>query len=155
MHVRMIGIHSLIRAAAERYPTRPAVRDGAGTMSYRDLGAAASAAAATLCTRGIGRGARVALVCGRDGRSVCALYGIMTAGAAVVLLDAAWPEAVLAQRLELCAPELVISPFVIAGAHDVLALDELLAKADGNASDVSAATRSRLSRLHVRHDRDA
>jgi nonribosomal peptide synthetase DhbF len=61
------------------------------TLSFAALHAAAGRVAARLAARGIGRGARVAVVCPRTPDLVVAILGVLKSGAAYVPIDPAYP----------------------------------------------------------------
>ncbi|MQY03035.1 non-ribosomal peptide synthetase [Actinomadura macrotermitis] len=81
---------------AERVAERPdavAVTDGATTLTYAELDAAADRVAAGLAGAGVTRGDRVGVLLGRSLRLVTVLLGVVKAGAAYVPADPEWPDA--------------------------------------------------------------
>lgn len=72
-------------------PTRTAVTGTNGPLSYSELGSQALAVARVLRARGIQTGDRVGLCVERGPAMIAGLLGIMTAGAAYVPLDPAYP----------------------------------------------------------------
>jgi L-proline---[L-prolyl-carrier protein] ligase len=84
-------LEHLLREAARRSPSHPAIRAGDDAISYRQLDAAADRVAAALAAQGVGIGDRVALFLEKSIAAVAALYGIMRAGAAYVPIDPASP----------------------------------------------------------------
>jgi len=74
-------------ACAARAPGRPAVIDDEGALTFGDLDARATRLAAALRARGLGEGARVALLCRNSRHPVEALVGLSKAGADVLLLN--------------------------------------------------------------------
>lgn len=78
---------------ADAAPERPAIVDGAGTLSYGDLARQSQAFARLLVARGAAPGDRVAVAGPRDARLVAAFCGIWRAGAAFVALDPNLPAA--------------------------------------------------------------
>ncbi|MFI7237653.1 amino acid adenylation domain-containing protein [Streptomyces cyaneofuscatus] len=79
-------------AQARRTPYAPAVVDGALTLSYRELAAAAQEVSGALTGRGIGAEDGVGVLLGRSAAVVTATLGVVGAGAAYVPLDPAWPD---------------------------------------------------------------
>ncbi|AEI67516.1 hybrid non-ribosomal peptide synthetase/type I polyketide synthase [Corallococcus macrosporus] len=78
-------------AQAARTPDAVAVADGARTFTYRELEALSLRVAGHLVSRGVGRGAVVALAVAQPSEVVAGLLGVMRAGAAVVVLDVDHP----------------------------------------------------------------
>jgi amino acid adenylation domain-containing protein len=95
------------------------VTAGAATMSYAELDQRASALAALLRDRGIGRGDRVGIVSGRSPAVIVAVWGVLKAGAAYLPIDATYPDARIAQFLaDSGAPVCLLEP--AATARDCL-----------------------------------
>lgn len=76
---------------ARHDPRRPAVVDKYGAWSYGELAACGNRLAHYLQTHGIGPGDIVAIYGHRDASLVWALLGVLTAGAAFLILDPAHP----------------------------------------------------------------
>ncbi|MFC8045977.1 amino acid adenylation domain-containing protein [Nocardia sp. NPDC057353] len=74
-----------------RYPHRPALRAAGRTLEYAELADRVNRLARLLRTRGIGAGDRIALGLTRSIDSVAAALAVVTAGAAYVPLDPAYP----------------------------------------------------------------
>ncbi|MFI1065953.1 amino acid adenylation domain-containing protein [Streptomyces spororaveus] len=81
------------RAQAARNPDAPALDGPEGVVTYAELDRRSDAVAAGLRRRGIGREDLVGLVVDRTPAGVCALWGILKAGAAWVPLDPGHPGA--------------------------------------------------------------
>ena len=79
---------SALDAAMRRHGERIAVSAPDGELLYRDLRERAAAIARQLRAAGIGAGHRVAVLGAGGAETVCALVGVMRAGAAFVPLDA-------------------------------------------------------------------
>ncbi len=80
-------LDGVLRAAAAR-PDAPAVRDGAGAaVSYARLLGQAAAVRAALAERGLGPGARVAVLADDPAPRAAAVLGALAARGAVLLLD--------------------------------------------------------------------
>ncbi|MEV0322488.1 amino acid adenylation domain-containing protein [Streptomyces sp. NPDC050658] len=85
-------VHELIAQQAARVPDRVAVRDsGGGTLTYAQLQAQANQVAHALRERGVGRGARVAVMMERCPQLIVALLGVLVSGAAYVPVDPGYP----------------------------------------------------------------
>ncbi len=86
---------------ALRQPGRLAAVDTHGGATYGELLALSSRVARYLAAGGIGRGEVVALYAHRSLALVAAILGVLRSGAAVLVLDPAYPGARLRQYLEL------------------------------------------------------
>ncbi|MFJ2747906.1 amino acid adenylation domain-containing protein [Streptomyces sp. NPDC087297] len=131
------------RAQAARTPDAPALDGPEGVVTYAELDARSDAVAAGLARRGVGREDLVGLVVDRTPAGVCALWGILKAGAAYVPLDPGHPGARIAEILGGAAVALSLTgrhlaeelaPFV---PGTLLAVEDLLEGAPG--SDAPAA----------------
>ena len=85
-------LHELFRKQAVLHPDHPAVLDGAGTLTYRELNDAADRVAIAVIQKGIEPGSFIGLCASRSSRAVSGLLGILKAGCAWVPLDAGYPE---------------------------------------------------------------
>ncbi|NUP54026.1 MAG: non-ribosomal peptide synthetase, partial [Catenulispora sp.] len=81
----------LVRTAAERTPDAPAVSGVDGTLSYRELVAAAHRVGHGLRRRGVAAGDVVGLCAHRRTELVTGMLGILAAGAAYLPLDPTYP----------------------------------------------------------------
>ncbi|MEV0991540.1 non-ribosomal peptide synthetase [Streptomyces sp. NPDC049949] len=99
----------LFRAQAARTPRAPALDGPGGVVTYAELDRRSDAVAAALTRRGIGREDLVGLVVDRTPAGVCALWGILKAGAAYVPLDPAHPAARTADVLRSCGARLCLT----------------------------------------------
>jgi amino acid adenylation domain-containing protein len=88
---RTARIEELIAQTARRQPDRIAVRARGGSLTYGQLADRAAAIAAELRAPGVSRGHRVGLLVDRDLDLLPAIVGTLTAGAAYVPLDPAFP----------------------------------------------------------------
>jgi long-chain acyl-CoA synthetase len=90
----MQNVYELVRAAAERFPERPAVevfrRAGLDTYTYRDVLAMAEGVTQRLAATGISAGDRCAILAENDARWCAACLGIWAAGAVAVPLDTSY-----------------------------------------------------------------
>ncbi|MFE2146054.1 amino acid adenylation domain-containing protein [Streptomyces sp. NPDC059456] len=129
----------VFRARAARTPDAPALDGPEGVVTYAELDRRSEAVAAALGRRGIGRGDLVGLVVDRTPAGVCALWGVLKAGAAYVPLDPAHPGARIGEVLRDCAAGLCLTRRHLAGelapfvsGTVLLAVDDLLDdRADG------------------------
>lgn len=86
-----LDVLTLFRQAALRHAHRPALCDGAQTVSYAEADRLSDALAARLRMAGISNGAIVAVLAGRSVHTVTAMLGILKAGAAYLALDPEQP----------------------------------------------------------------
>jgi amino acid adenylation domain-containing protein len=77
-------MHQLLDAAIERFPDAPAVRDGAGRWSYRELGTACDQRADWLIAQGVRTGDRVAVAARSSREVVATLFACSRVGAVFV-----------------------------------------------------------------------
>jgi amino acid adenylation domain-containing protein len=89
-------VHEQIAEVAARQPDHPAVLAGRAELSYGELMRRAGLVARYLCGSGAGQGSVVAVALRRGIDVVVAMTGVLTAGAAFVVLDPDHP----ARRLE-------------------------------------------------------
>lgn len=85
-----VEVGALLRGAANRFPDRCAVRDGADSMSYAELFAASSGLARALARAGFGRGDVVALHSPNCLQYVVSYYAVMLSGATACLTSPLW-----------------------------------------------------------------
>ena len=93
------GVHELFAAQAERAPERSAVVDGEVVWSYGDLLAGSRGLAGWLAAQGVCPGDPVAIFAHRSAPLVQAVLGVLTAGAAFVVLDPVYPAPRLVEML--------------------------------------------------------
>ncbi|ARE78300.1 hypothetical protein B6R96_33730 [Streptomyces sp. Sge12] len=135
------------RAQAARTPHAPALDGPEGVVTYAELDRRSDAVAAHLARRGVGREDLVGLVVDRTPAGVCALWGILKAGAAYVPLDPGHPGARIAEILGGAAVALSLTgrhlaeelaPFV---PGTLLAVEDLLEGAPGPDAPAAAVLR--------------
>ncbi|VWX55473.1 Amino acid adenylation domain-containing protein [Burkholderiales bacterium 8X] len=97
-------------------PDRPALRDGARRLDYRELDARSNQLASVLRARGVGRGDRVGLCLERNADMFVALLAVLKSGAAYVPLDPAFPQARLDYYAEDAQLALLLTSSTIAAA---------------------------------------
>lgn len=106
----------LFRAQAARTPDAIALDGPEGPVTYAELDRRSDAVARELVRRGTGREDLVGLVVDRSSAGVCALWGILKAGAAYVPLDPAHPGARIKEVLEACGTRLCLTQRHLADA---------------------------------------
>ena len=116
---------TLTRLFAEqvrRTPGATAISGPDGDMTYEELDRRASAVAAAIRSRGLGRDDRIGLVAGRSAATIVAVWGILKAGAAYLPIDATYPDARITQLLtDARSPLCLLEP--PAGQRDCLPPD--------------------------------
>jgi amino acid adenylation domain-containing protein len=85
------AVHDRLSHQAGRIPDHPAVADPFDTWTYGELNQRSNQLAHWLLHNGIGRGERVAVYGHRSASLAWAVFGILKAGAAFLLLDPAYP----------------------------------------------------------------
>ncbi|MGE0863039.1 MAG: amino acid adenylation domain-containing protein [Vicinamibacterales bacterium] len=113
---RDICVHDLIREQMARTPEAVAVRSGAVTMTYREVGARAREISAALRRHGVRAGAVVGLCITRGPDMLPALLGVLEAGAAYAPLDPSFPADRLAYMLEDSGAAIVLSDHAVPAA---------------------------------------
>lgn len=111
-------IHGLLRRQATRYGHRPFLTFGGRTISFAELEAMSSRAAAGLAALGVGKGDRVALMLDNCVEYLALWFGLSRLGAVEVPLNTAHRGTVLAHMLRISRARLVI-----AEAHHLPAVD--------------------------------
>ena len=91
---------SLVRAQMARSPGAIAIESSGTRVTYAALGARADAMTRRLQANGVGHGDRVAICAERSIDVVCAVLGVLGAGAAYVPIDPAYPAARAAYMLD-------------------------------------------------------
>jgi amino acid adenylation domain-containing protein len=111
---------SLLRAAADRHPDRPALLDASGVVfDHRSLDVWTDQLARLLLKLGVRRGEYVALYSSRSPHAAAALLAIQKAGAAYLPFDPAWPS----KRTVGLLRELDVR-YLIAGPRELKAVQE-------------------------------
>jgi amino acid adenylation domain-containing protein len=100
----MGSVYELFAAAAARAPQRTAVAGEAGARSYGDLLLAARRVSGWLTAQGVRQGEPVAILANRAVPLVEAVLGVLGAGAAFMMLDAAYPGPRQLEMLRLACP---------------------------------------------------
>ncbi|MFG3191581.1 amino acid adenylation domain-containing protein [Streptomyces omiyaensis] len=85
-------LSGLVAEAARRHPDRPAVvTSDKEVLTHGELDRRSDRLARLLRGRGLGRGAVVGVLCGRDAGALVGLLAVVKCGASYVPLDPAWP----------------------------------------------------------------
>ena len=102
----------ILIATAQRFPEEPALDDGIGVLSYRDLLAHVDALAEQLVGHGVGHGSRVGIRMSSGTNDLyIAVLATLWAGAAYVPVDADDPE----ERISLVLGEAAVTVVVTDG----------------------------------------
>ena len=102
-------IYPRIVDIARTRPDSPAITGSAGTLSYRELGSSVAALSDRLGELGVGPGAVVPVVTGRDPYLVVALLAVLSRGAEFAVLSADHPEDRLRTLLGALDPAVVLT----------------------------------------------
>ncbi len=103
------ALGDLVRAAASRWPDRPAVQDGRVSLTFAELESQARAFGAWLSQQGVGAGDRVAILAEKSAIMPVLAIGGWKCGAVYVPLDAAQPAPRLRNLLGRLQPRVVIA----------------------------------------------
>lgn len=99
------AVHSKLIDNAKRTPAKPAIIDSHTCWSYVELDRYTNQLANLLNANGVQRGDIVAIYAHRSATLVCAILGVLKAGAATLILDPAYPPARLQSYLEIGQPK--------------------------------------------------
>ncbi len=124
----------LFKEAVAKYPDRPAVRDGIGEITYKELDKMSDYIAQKLTENGFGREKAAGILCGRTKEYAVAYVGVMKAGGAYVPLDPEYPQSRIEYMLKDSGAEnlLVINQYRdLVGFYDqnIISLDDVAAEA--------------------------
>lgn len=98
-------IHEPFIIHARQFPMRIAIQDGESAWTYRDIDQYSRHIAHCLLQRRISTGGLVAVFARRSAELVCAILGVLRAGAAFLILDPAHPGSRSAQILTMARPD--------------------------------------------------
>ena len=123
----------LFREAVAKYPDRPAVKDGMGELTYKELDHMSDYVAQKLTENGFGREKVAGILCGRTKEYAVAYIGVMKAGGAYVPLDPEYPQSRIEYMLKDSEAEnlLVLDRYrSLVGFYDqnVISLDDVAAE---------------------------
>jgi amino acid adenylation domain-containing protein len=102
-------VHTLVQAQARRTPDAVAVVCADRTLGYAELDDQARRLASRLQAMGVAPGARVGVCLDRSPELIVTLLAVLTAGAAYVPLDSAYPIARLRLMIEDAAPAVTLT----------------------------------------------
>ncbi|MEU6542798.1 amino acid adenylation domain-containing protein [Streptomyces sp. NPDC046859] len=88
-----LGVVERVRAVADRIPDEPALTDGTGTLSYRELVETSGGLSARLTRDGVRTGSLIAMLADPGVPFVTGVLGVLGAGGAYLPLDPAAPAA--------------------------------------------------------------
>ncbi|HEX3647192.1 MAG TPA: amino acid adenylation domain-containing protein [Pseudonocardiaceae bacterium] len=131
------------RAAA--HPGRIAVRGVGGTLTYAELAGLAERVAGAVRQAGIRAGDVVAIAAGRDVALPAVLFGVLATGARWLLVDPAYPSAVLAGQVAEADPRAVIRLPGIPAIGELPAIEVDLSPGAGPVGEPVATDRGYLS----------
>ena len=125
----------LFREAVQKYPDRPAVRDGMGEITYKELDKLSDYVAQKLTENGFGREKAAGILCGRTKEFAIGYVGVMKAGGAYVPLDPEYPQSRIEYMLKDSGAEnlLVVNRYrSLVGFYDknIISLDNVAALAE-------------------------
>lgn len=126
----------LFKEAVQKYPDRPAVRDGMGEITYKELDRLSDYVAQKLTENGFGREKAAGILCGRTKEFAIGYVGVMKAGGAYVPLDPEYPQSRIEYMLKDSEAEnlLVINRYrSLVGFYDknIISLDDVATQAEG------------------------
>lgn len=107
------SLPDLFRAVAAARGAAPALRDGARTLSYRELDDLTDRIAARLAAEGVRPGDRVGILLPRSAETQISILAVLKAGAAYVPLDPSYP----AERLRFLVRDAEIRVLVGDAGH--------------------------------------
>jgi len=130
------AVHELFARAAAQSPTRTAVIDEHGSLTYAALEARANQVAHHLRAAGVQPGAAVGLCTERVNEMLVGLLGILKAGGAYLPLHHEHPRARLGQQLETAGAGVIVSQAPLLGhlpefSGQIICLDRDRAALDG------------------------
>ncbi|MFB4275417.1 amino acid adenylation domain-containing protein [Nonomuraea sp. MTCD27] len=115
-------LDDLLRAAAERDPSAPALLDLTGEVTARELSEQAKRTGRALAALGIGPGDLVAVVADKSVAQVTALLGVLAGGAGYVPVEPSWPAGRVAS---LCEQASIRTALLAAEADDTAWPDQV------------------------------
>ncbi|WP_304116510.1 amino acid adenylation domain-containing protein [Mycolicibacterium bacteremicum] len=112
------GIHTAIAAMAAQRPDAPALSWDSGTLTYRELDAAADRVAAELQRRGVTDETPVPILAPRGPDYVVAMLGVLKAGGLIVPLDPGMPAERIQEIIAQTGAHVVVDQALLAGVGD-------------------------------------
>jgi acyl-CoA synthetase (AMP-forming)/AMP-acid ligase II len=122
-------LHDALLRASVRGPEHPALLFDQDSISYAELAALARSIAAALCGRGVGAGARVAVMSANRPEFIATVNALSMLGAVTVLFSPAWKGREVAHAVALTEPSFAVADgdsvsLLSEYVTDVLDLDE-------------------------------
>jgi len=148
-----MNLVTLFRRHVATSPSAPALVWDGGMWSYGELEQLVGRFAALLAARGLGEGARVALLLPNHPAFAVALLGTLWRGAVAAVLSPAWAPADTARALAESDVRLVVTTDALAAATGVSG-DEVLIVPGGAAPFAPGATAGPLPSVHARNEAD-
>ena len=109
----------LLTDAARRHPDRPAITDGATTLSYAELDATVAALAEALAARGVRRGDHIGVLLPRGIQAVSAIHAVLRLGAVAAPLDPHDPAERLSRMARTAGLGFLVGRSAVPGFHEV------------------------------------
>ena len=134
------AVYAQLARHAQNDPAREAIRDADGVWSYAQLDARSNQLAHYLIDHGVCKGDVIAVYGYRSATLICALIGILKAGAAFCILDPAYPAERLIDYLRLLSPRGWLR-IVEAGTPELALQAYLIEQAYAVTLDLSARVR--------------
>lgn len=119
------GIHTVIAAVAAERPVAPALSWDSGTLTYRELDAAADRVAAELQHRGVTDETPVPILLPRGPDYVVAMLGVLKSGGLIVPLDPGMPAERIQEIIAQTGADVVVNEALLAGVGDAAGLTEV------------------------------
>ncbi|WP_443677792.1 amino acid adenylation domain-containing protein [Mycobacterium angelicum] len=119
-------VPELFAAQVERTPEATALVDAAGSLTYRELDAAAKRVAQQLADRGVGAGDVVALLAPRCSQAIIGILAVLKTGAAYLPIDPAHPDARVSFMISDATPCAALTTTGLAArldAHELAVID--------------------------------
>ncbi|AGM05507.1 non-ribosomal peptide synthetase/MFS transporter [Amycolatopsis keratiniphila] len=135
-------VHTLIEAAADRFPDRIAVVGATGSLTYRQLDERANRIAHRLRALGVRADEPVGLLLEQGTDVACAVLGIMKSGGAYLPMDTTYPQARVATILATAGARILLAEPGLAVAVPevtVLTVDDAVAGQPGTRPDIPVA----------------
>jgi amino acid adenylation domain-containing protein len=127
MEIRLQNAHNYFEYCAESNPDMVAIEKDDESITYSELNAKSKSIAESLLARGVQQGEYVALLSTRSIEMVCAIFGILKAGAAYIPIDSTIPFERIRYILEISeARTVVCDPNVSSEVSSKIAPEKLV-----------------------------
>ena len=104
-----MNLVEMLDEANRRYGKKSAIKHGDRHITYAELNEASMRFASSLCSFGLRKGDRVAMLLGNSIEFVVAYFGIVRVGAVAVLLDPKYKVSELSSLFDDCQPRVLVS----------------------------------------------